>query len=221
MPSSHESSPLSDVPDDDSPKQTSPPRTHKKKPAITSTKSKQKKAQSNSVAQKRARKVSGSTVEQVLQVDEEDLIQPSTKRRKREQPSKSLTAAQPLHKVIVSESVIIREREASTPSKSPKKRRKETELKSTEEDIAEKVIIDEERGEEEVDIKIAKKTRRKRKTKEEKEAEAMPLAARTVGSKLFVGAHVSIAGGVQHSVTNSVHIGYALIDNMKNLVELT
>lgn len=36
---------------------------------------------------------------------------------------------------------------------------------------------------------------RKRKTKEEKEAEAMPLAARTVGHKLFIGAHVSSAGG--------------------------
>lgn len=37
--------------------------------------------------------------------------------------------------------------------------------------------------------------KRKRKTKEEKEAEAMPLAARTVGHKLFIGAHVSSAGG--------------------------
>lgn len=36
---------------------------------------------------------------------------------------------------------------------------------------------------------------KKRKTKEEKEAEAMPLAARTVGHKLFIGAHVSSAGG--------------------------
>jgi AP endonuclease-1 len=36
---------------------------------------------------------------------------------------------------------------------------------------------------------------RKRKTKEEKAAEAMPLRARTVGSKLLVGAHVSAAGG--------------------------
>lgn len=40
-----------------------------------------------------------------------------------------------------------------------------------------------------------KKVKRKRKTKEEKEAEAMPLAARTAGHKLFIGAHVSSAGG--------------------------
>lgn len=39
------------------------------------------------------------------------------------------------------------------------------------------------------------KIKRKRKTKEEKEAEAMPLAARTIGHKLFIGAHVSAAGG--------------------------
>lgn len=37
--------------------------------------------------------------------------------------------------------------------------------------------------------------KKKRKTKEEKEAEAMPLAARTAGHKLYIGAHVSSAGG--------------------------
>jgi AP endonuclease-1 len=51
------------------------------------------------------------------------------------------------------------------------------------------------------------KPRRKRKTKEEKEAEMLPLAPRTVGSKLLLGAHVSSAGGVQNAVLNSVHIG--------------
>ncbi|KAK5016931.1 DNA-(apurinic or apyrimidinic site) lyase [Cryomyces antarcticus] len=39
-----------------------------------------------------------------------------------------------------------------------------------------------------------KKFKRKRKTKGEKEAEAMPLAARTLGHKMFIGAHVSSAG---------------------------
>ncbi|MCJ1358133.1 MAG: hypothetical protein MMC33_008131 [Icmadophila ericetorum] len=51
------------------------------------------------------------------------------------------------------------------------------------------------------------KVKRKRKTKEEKEAEAMPLAARTLGLRMFVGAHVSCAKGVHNSVTNAVHIG--------------
>lgn len=41
----------------------------------------------------------------------------------------------------------------------------------------------------------AKPARKGRKTKEEKEAEAMPLAPRTQGLKMFVGAHVSAAKG--------------------------
>lgn len=41
----------------------------------------------------------------------------------------------------------------------------------------------------------AKPARKARKTKEEKEAEAMPLAPRTPGLKMFVGAHVSAAKG--------------------------
>ena len=41
-----------------------------------------------------------------------------------------------------------------------------------------------------------KKATRHRKTKEEKEAEAMPLAARTNGLKMFIGAHVSCAKGM-------------------------
>lgn len=39
------------------------------------------------------------------------------------------------------------------------------------------------------------KPKRRRKTKEEKEAEAMPLAARTVGLRMYIGAHVSTAKG--------------------------
>jgi AP endonuclease 1 len=54
--------------------------------------------------------------------------------------------------------------------------------------------------------KAAKPTR-KRKTAEEKAAEAMPLAARSVGLKMFVGAHTSIAKGVENAITNCVHIG--------------
>jgi AP endonuclease-1 len=62
-----------------------------------------------------------------------------------------------------------------------------------------------------VDDQTPQKARRKRQTKEEKEAEAMPLAARTTGLRMFVGAHVSIASGVEKAVTNSVHIGCALL----------
>lgn len=49
--------------------------------------------------------------------------------------------------------------------------------------------------------------KKKRKTQEEKEAEAMPLAARTTGLRMFVGAHTSIAKGLENSVKNCVHIG--------------
>lgn len=66
----------------------------------------------------------------------------------------------------------------------PKKRQRKTkEVKQEEAEVDENGEVTE------------KKVKRKRKTKEEKEAEAMPLAARTVGHKLFVGAHVSSAGG--------------------------
>ncbi|KAL9630080.1 MAG: hypothetical protein Q9164_006594, partial [Protoblastenia rupestris] len=61
--------------------------------------------------------------------------------------------------------------------------------------------------EEDDDEDNEKKTKRKRKTKEEKEAEAMPLAARANGLRMFIGAHVSCAKGVQNSVTNALHIG--------------
>lgn len=49
--------------------------------------------------------------------------------------------------------------------------------------------------------------KRKRKTKEEKEADEMPLAARTSGLKMYIGAHVSCAKGVHNSVINSLHVG--------------
>ena len=47
-----------------------------------------------------------------------------------------------------------------------------------------------------------KKARRRRKTKEEREAEAMPLAVRTKGLKMFIGAHVSCAKGALYSASH-------------------
>ena len=49
--------------------------------------------------------------------------------------------------------------------------------------------------------------KQKRKSKEEKAAEMVPLAARTKGLKMFIGAHVSAAGGVQNALQNATHIG--------------
>lgn len=78
----------------------------------------------------------------------------------------------------------------------------ETELLSNVEIGQESVIKPEEEGvtietEAEAAAAVQKKsTKRGKKTKEEKEAEAMPLAVRTQGLKMFVGAHVSAAKGM-------------------------
>ena len=86
---------------------------------------------------------------------------------------------------------------------SPSKKKNKTKNKATE---AAKPDDDEQ-----LDAEVPRKIRRKRKTKEEKEAEAMPLAARTAGLRMFIGAHVSIATGVEKAVTNCVHIGYGIL----------
>jgi hypothetical protein len=86
--------------------------------------------------------------------------------------------------------------EAPIPARS--KSRQKTALK-------EEVIIKEEAGrnsststsktKQSAEAKPATASKCKRKTREEKEAEAMPLLERTIGNKLFIGAHVSSAGG--------------------------
>jgi AP endonuclease-1 len=56
------------------------------------------------------------------------------------------------------------------------------------------VNIKEEVAIEEEEI-ISSKSTKKRKTKAEKKAEMLPLAPRTKGLQMFVGAHVSAAKG--------------------------
>ena len=86
------------------------------------------------------------------------------------------------------ESAEDQEEEVATPKKSKKRTKKE---------VVEVKQEAEEAGEEGED---PSKKKRRRKTKEEKEAEAMPLAARTMGLRMFLGAHVSSAkGGLQSS----------------------
>ncbi|KAL4997964.1 xylose isomerase-like protein [Aspergillus recurvatus] len=53
----------------------------------------------------------------------------------------------------------------------------------------------------------ATKTTRKRRSTKKEEAEIMPLRTRTQGLRMFVGAHVSAAGGVFNAVNNSKHVG--------------
>ena len=58
-----------------------------------------------------------------------------------------------------------------------------------------KTKVKEEHEEVQVGEVDEKKIKRKRKTKEEKELEAMPIAVRTDGLRMFIGAHVSGAKG--------------------------
>jgi AP endonuclease-1 len=88
--------------------------------------------------------------------------------------------------------------EDSEPLPRPSKSKRKT--KSEKEGVADE-------GTEATGEVIEKPTKRKRKTKEEKEAEMVPLAARSKDLRMFVGAHVSAAGGVHNSVTNANHIG--------------
>lgn len=83
--------------------------------------------------------------------------------------------------------------------------KKVTKSKSKVKKVVKKQVVKKEEVEEDGTTK--KKVVRKKKTKEEKEAEAMPLLARTISSKLVVGAHISSAGGVQNAIANAVHIG--------------
>lgn len=62
-----------------------------------------------------------------------------------------------------------------------------------------KAVKNSEEAAEQVDGEEKPKVKRKRKTKEEKEAEAMPLAARSVGLRMFIGAHVSGAKGASET----------------------
>ncbi|KAJ4421995.1 DNA-(apurinic or apyrimidinic site) lyase [Gnomoniopsis sp. IMI 355080] len=61
------------------------------------------------------------------------------------------------------------------------------------------------------DAKEEEPAPKKRKSKKDKEDDMAPLAARTAVSSLkkamYIGAHVSGAGGVQNSITNAVQIG--------------
>lgn len=116
-----------------------------------------------------ARRVQRRTKVEVEALTEEDLGPSSPKRsRKRVKVSSKTTE----------------EEKASSPT-TPKKLKKGKEALTEEQDVGEEVVVDE----------TPKKAKRKRKTKEEKEAEAMPLAPRATGLKMYLGAHVSSAKG--------------------------
>ena len=68
-------------------------------------------------------------------------------------------------------------------------------VQSTPKKARKRKVANEEEAEQAHDEPTPKKVKGKRKTKEEKEAEAMPLAARSTGLRMFIGAHVSGAKG--------------------------
>lgn len=97
---------------------------------------------------------------------------------------------------------------ATTAAKTPAKKRKAAAVEDSDENKEDHECDSHNEGAEEADVKP---TPKKRKTKENKEADMAPLAARTAISALpkamYIGAHVSGAGGVQNSITNAVHVG--------------
>ncbi|KAL8797673.1 MAG: hypothetical protein Q9195_000025 [Heterodermia aff. obscurata] len=88
---------------------------------------------------------------------------------------------------------------------SPAKRKNKANIKQEPADIGD----EEDRDSAEGDPAKPSKARRKRKTKEEKEAEAMPIAARTTGLKMFIGAHVSSAKGWSQRSNKVTRLGNA------------
>ncbi|KAL1595085.1 DNA-(apurinic or apyrimidinic site) lyase [Paraconiothyrium brasiliense] len=80
----------------------------------------------------------------------------------------------------------------------PKKRARKAKVE--EETVVDEVVIQE--GEEGNTSKTTQKKSRKKK-----DEIIPPLAERTTGSKLRIGAHVSAAGGIHNAVTNLLHIG--------------
>ncbi|OCT46376.1 DNA-(apurinic or apyrimidinic site) lyase 1 [Cladophialophora carrionii] len=121
-----------------------------------------------------------------------------------EEEVSTTVTAKPNGTLEVDEEAEITVRATETPSKTSTRKRKTKAKSPAEADLD----AEHEQGGDETEVQTATpKPKRKRKTKEEKEAEAMPLAARTVGLKMYVGAHTSIAKGVENAITNCVHIG--------------
>ncbi|ETI19323.1 hypothetical protein G647_09155 [Cladophialophora carrionii CBS 160.54] len=136
---------------------------------------------------------------------------PSPRSRKRvktdvelEEEVSTTVTAKPNGTLEVDEEAEITIQATEAPSKTSTRKRKTKAKPPAEADLD----AEHEQGGDDAEVQTATpKPKRKRKTKEEKEAEAMPLAARTVGLKMYVGAHTSIAKGVENAITNCVHIG--------------
>ena len=139
------------------------------------------------------------TKRKVSELEEEEEVdkktsQPKTKRKTRTKKEETVLDEKASTTTLQKTNKIKQEESAQDSEGATTKTKRKSKVKVEEEEL-------DENGE------SVKKTKRKRKTKEEKEAEAMPLAARSNGLRMFIGAHVSSAKGVHNSVTNCVHIG--------------
>ncbi|ETN39759.1 uncharacterized protein HMPREF1541_05985 [Cyphellophora europaea CBS 101466] len=140
-----------------------------------------------------------SSLSELGESEGEDLVAKPRKKAKVEQLSKTKNPAQARKKTPVKTPAVKKGRTAA-----PKSARKAT---ATEEPTAQAQDASADAADEEEDADQARGTKRKRKTKAEREAEAMPLAIRTANLKMYVGAHTSIAKGVENAITNAIHIG--------------
>jgi len=124
----------------------------------------------------------------------EEVTETVVKRTKRTSKANDVSYAE------ISEEEIIDEKVKSTPAKKGKGRTAKADgVNGTKQ--AKSKVKEEPAGEaENVDVEKKKPVKRVKKTKEEKEAELLPLAPRTVGSKIFIGAHVSASGGMSNSI---------------------
>ena len=132
----------------------------------------------------RSQQVNGTTTK--VKAEEEETVGVSPRKQGRT-PRKAKTEAISKQKVEIESEDSTSENQADSVT-TPKSRRKKAKARVQK--------VEDEEVAEDGESATVKKVKKKRKTKEEKEAESMPLAPRTPGHKMFVGAHVSGAGGM-------------------------
>ncbi|TKA63698.1 hypothetical protein B0A49_09786, partial [Cryomyces minteri] len=147
---------------------------------------------------KRVTKAQVKHQEETTEEAAEEVTQTIPKKRRRNQEGQDSSTTH------VQAKVRLEEKETKDVKPTTNGTSKETKRQKTKVETSVNIEGQEEHGN---DTTGDKKVKRQRKTKEEKETEAMPLAARTLGHKMFIGAHVSSAGGVHNAIDNCLHIG--------------
>ena len=175
----------------------------------TSVQARKRRAEVASVAVTTGKRIKTTKSEIVDEDAPEQTIATPSKTRKSRVVKKSKSE---VNGNILKETTSIKASKAE-PTKSVKSSRvtKSTTLEGSATDISPKkargakkgALVDDTVEDDEAEEEVPKKPKRHRKTKEEKEAEAMPLAARTNGLRMFIGAHVSCAKGLYRTAACS------------------